>query len=82
MSLSIWSLAKFSYQTFELGVTDEAAADPSLDAEAQGPPEPAQNALEPRQRTFPDRPPGVIPPSQGAMQAPELNLERLLLARI
>ena len=82
MSLSICSLAKFSYQTFELGVTDEAAADPSIDAEAQVQPERAQNALEPRQRTFPDRPPGVIPPSQGAMEAPKLNLERLLLVRV
>ena len=63
MSLSIWSLAKFCFVTFELGVTDEAAEDISADA-AEGMPEPHQ-PVPPMPVPMPQRPPGVAPPNKG-----------------
>ena len=63
MSLSIWSLAKFCFVTFELGVTDEAAEELTADA-VEGMPEPHQPAP-PMPMHMPQRPPGVAPPNKG-----------------
>ena len=63
MSLSIWSLAKFCFVTFELGVTDEAAEELTADA-VEGMPEPHQPAP-PMPMHMPQRPPGIAPPNKG-----------------